>query len=87
VVEGEAILADPRLPARRTAAWAAGGAPGASAWAVHGGRLGKVAAVLSDAGDLYVGIVYADDGEASECLEAALVAAAAPAHEVAEGEA
>ena len=45
MAEGEAILADPALPARRTAAWAAGGAPGAGAWALHGGRLGKVVSV------------------------------------------
>ena len=32
-------------PARSTAAWAAGWAPVRGAWAVHGGRLGKVAGV------------------------------------------
>jgi hypothetical protein len=44
VAEGEAILADPALPARRTAAWAAGGKPVPGAWAVQkqDGRLGKI---------------------------------------------
>ena len=68
-------------PARITAAWAAGGAPVRGAWALHGGRLGKVFGV--DSGDGEVLIVYADD---SGRLRLAALAAAGPA-QVAEGEA
>jgi hypothetical protein len=96
VPEGEAILADPGLPARRTAAWAAGGAPGVGAWArvharvpVHGGRLGKVFLVHPDCLGGMVKTRYADDGVQSDLQgpwSPQDVAAAAPSH-VAEGEA
>ena len=82
VAEGEAILADPELPARRTAAWAAGGEAVAGAWALHRGRLGKVVGVLFDG----VGICYADDAVWSYGLEPADVAPASPV-QVVQGEA
>ena len=56
---------------------------GQGAWAVHGGRLGKVYAVRPNHG---VAIVYADDGVMSGWLKGAALAAAGPA-QVAEGEA
>ena len=94
VAEGEAIVADPGLPARRTAAWAAGGAPGAGAWALQG-RRGRLAKVVRVAG-ANCKIRYADDGEedwlqlASEfsdpAWQAAAVRVAGPA-QVAGGEA
>ena len=96
VAEGEAILADPGLPARRTAAWAAGGAAVRGAWALHGGELGKVGSVHSDdSGNFAVRILYfwrhTINGELqevswSDLLRLAAVAAAGPA-QVAEGEA
>ena len=84
VAEGEAILADPGLPARRTSAWAAGGAPVRGAWALHAGRLCKVTLIVND-GEVLI-LNYADDGAASDYLQPAALAAAGPA-QVAEGEA
>jgi hypothetical protein len=95
VAKGEAILADPGLPARRTAAWRrhSSRAPGEGAWAVHSGRLGKVFLVRPKGAGLYgpsasfvLNIRYADDGAMSELLEPRNVAAASPT-QVAKGEA
>jgi hypothetical protein len=84
------MLADPGLPARRTAAWAAGGAAVAGAWAVVGVddptlvgvdetvRLGKVIVVAVNGSVL---ILYADDGAKSGLLPpAALVKKASKIH-------
>jgi hypothetical protein len=96
VAEGEAILADPGLPARRTAAWAAGGKPVRGAWAVqkHDGRLGKICGFgFGDAYYTNVQLVYAEDGAESlkrmysaDDLKTADLKAASPTQAV-EGEA